>query len=221
MSLARILLGLALGCGMVSHAVPVCAQRIGAAVEKAETEISKAVESDPEHSKGSSDPLSVDPDLAIWTLVVFVVLLIVLKKFAWGPILQALEGREHGIANHIAEAQRHHQEAKALLAQYEQKLASAANEVRELMEEARRDAEHAKQAILAEAKAGAEAERARAMHDIEGATDAALESLAERSAQLAVELAGKILAFKLTSDDHARLIQEAMAKFPAATSSSN
>ena len=90
-----------------------------------------------------------------------------------------------------------------------------------MMEEARRDAEHTRQTILAEAKSGADAERARSLRDIESATDAALETLAERSAQLAVELAGKILKFKLSSDDHARLIQEALAKFPAAASSAN
>ena len=89
------------------------------------------------------------------------------------------------------------------------------------MEEARRDAEHTKQAILAEAKAGAEAERNRALQDIETATDQALKSLAERSAELAVELAGKILQSKLSAADHARLIQEAMAKFPQSTASSN
>jgi F-type H+-transporting ATPase subunit b len=221
MSLARILFCLVLGCGMISRAAPAWAVDVESPIEKAEEKISHAAHTDPEVEQDGSDPLSVDPDLALWTLVVFIVLLFVLKKFAWGPILQALEGREQNIANHIADAERIHQEAKALLAQYEQKLAAAASEVREMMEQARRDAELARQTILAEAKAGAEAERVRALHEIESATDAALESLSERSAQLAVELAGKILKFKLTSDDHARLVQEALAKFPAAASSAN
>jgi F-type H+-transporting ATPase subunit b len=166
-------------------------------------------------------PQEFKSDLALFTLVVFLLLLLTLWKFAWGPIVASLERREQTIANHIAEAKRNHEEAKLLLAQYEQKLAAAAGEVRELMEEARRDAEHAKASILAEAKAGAEAERVRALRDIDAAADAALESLAERSAQLAVELAGKILKFKLTPDDHARLIQEAMTKFPAVSASAN
>ena len=165
--------------------------------------------------------MSIDPDLALFTLLVFVILLIVLGKFAWKPIIEALERREQGIADHIAEAERNHNEAKALLAQYEQKLALAANEVRELLDEARRDAEHTRQSILAEAKAGAEAERARALHEIESATDAALKTLAERSANLAVELAGKVLQTKLSPADHQRLIQDAMAKFPASTASKN
>jgi F-type H+-transporting ATPase subunit b len=221
MSLVRYLLCVALACVVGSYCADLRAENVEASAEHAESELAKVAHSDPSHEKGSTDPLSIDPDLAIWTLVVFVVLLAVLKKFAWGPILHALEAREHGIADHIAEAQRNHEEAKALLAQYEQRLAGATNEVRELMEKARRDAEHAKQDILTEAKAGAEAERVRALRDIEAATDQAMESLAERSAQLAVDLAGKILGSKLSAADHSRIIQEAMAKFPSSSSDVN
>ena len=153
-------------------------------------------------------------DLAIFTFVVFLLLLAILWRFAWGPIVAGLERREQTIAGHIAAAQRSHEEAKQLLADYERKLAGAADEVRGLMEEARRNAEHTKQEILAEAKASADAERNRALHDIEAATDQALKSLAERSADLAIELAGKIVQSKLSASDHTRLIQEAMARFP-------
>ncbi len=210
-------LGAWLGFALVSLcAVSVRAADDPSALEEAEHALSEAAHRDSDQAE--PDPLSVDPDLAIWTIVVFVVLLIVLRKFAWGPILHALEGRERNIAEHIAQAERSHEEAKRLLAEYEQKLANATGEVREMLEQARREAEHAKQEILAEAKAGAEAERQRALHDIEAATDAAIESLAQRSAQLAVDLAGKILQSKLSSADHARLIEEAMAKFPTSAS---
>ncbi len=187
----------------------------------AEQRFSEAQHADPDSEGVGSDPLSVDPDLMIWTLVVFVILLIVLGKFAWGPIIEGLDRREQNIANHIAEAQRNHEAAKTLLAQYEQKLADAAGDVRELLEEARRDAEHTKQAIMAEAKAAADVERTRALHDIDEATNQALKSLAERSAELAVDLAGKILQSKLSAADHQRLIAEAMAKFPDTTPSAN
>jgi F-type H+-transporting ATPase subunit b len=220
MSPLRVMLCALIVCTIsVGTAVSLRGEEPGGAVEHLEKELSHAAHSDPDHSE--PDPLSVDPDLALWTVVVFVVLLLVLRKFAWGPILHALEGREQNIANHIAQAERNHEEAKRLLAQYEQKLAGATGEIRALMEEARREAEHAKQQILAEAKAGAEAERARSLHEIEAATDAALKTLAERSAQMAVELAGKILQSRLSTADHARLIEEAMAKFPKTTASSN
>jgi F-type H+-transporting ATPase subunit b len=170
---------------------------------------------------GLEKPEEYKSDLAIATFIVFLVLLAILWKFAWGPIVAALDRREQMVADHIAQAERNHAEARQLLLSYEQKLASAANEIREMMEGARRDAERAKQSILAEAKAGAEAERARALRDIESATDQAIESLAERSANLAVELAGKILKSQLSSADHARLIEEAMGKFSATSASAN
>jgi F-type H+-transporting ATPase subunit b len=166
-------------------------------------------------------PQEFRSDLSIATFLVFLVLLAILWRFAWGPIVAALERREEAVAEHIAQAERNHEQAKLLLAQYEQKLSSAANEVRELLEEARRDAEHTKQEIIAEAKAGAEAEKARALRDIDTAADSAMESLAERSAALAIELAGKIVHAQLSKDDHARLIQEAVAKFPSATAGHN
>jgi F-type H+-transporting ATPase subunit b len=198
----------------------VCAPVLGIAAQAehelkaAESNVEKAAHEDPGFEGMASDPLTFDPDLALFTLLVFVILLVVLGKFAWGPIVQALEGREHTIADHIAQAERNHEQAKALLADYERKLASAANEVRELMEEARRDAERAKQDILAEAKAGADAERQRALREIDAATEGAIKTLAERSAEMAVDLAGKIMQSKLSTADHTRLIQEAMAKFP-------
>ena len=192
------------------------AQDLGEEIVQAEENLSHAIHTDP-HPPTANDPLSISTDLALWTLIVFVVLLVVLRKFAWGPIIGGLEKRESTIADHIAEAERNHLEAKRLLSQHEQKLNEAAAEVRELMEQARREAEQARQAILAEAKQGADAERTRALHDIEAAADQAMESLAERSAQLAVELAGKILKSKLTSEDHDRLIQEAISKFPKAS----
>jgi F-type H+-transporting ATPase subunit b len=222
MAWARLVSGTAICLSIVALLVTIaCAQNVKAEIEHAEDVAAKAAHTDPDHEGAATDPLSADPDLAIWTVIVFVVLLIVLKKFAWGPILESLDTREKNIANHIAQAERSHEEAKKLLAQYEQKLAAAAGDVREMLDEARRDAEQSRQGILAEAKAGAEAERARALRDIETATDQAMESLARRSAQLAVDLAGKILQSKLSAADHARLIEEAMAKFPASAPSAN
>ena len=105
---------------------------------------------------GDPNPLAVDVDLAICTAIVFFVLLGVLGKFAWPAIVAALDEREQKIANNIAAAEAKHEEAKALLAAHEAKLAAAADEVRELLEEARRDAEHTKSQIIDEAKKAAE-----------------------------------------------------------------
>ncbi|HEX4144023.1 MAG TPA: F0F1 ATP synthase subunit B [Pirellulales bacterium] len=214
MSLARIVFWLAVVGGAVCFPTAGLAEdHIESKLERAERELSRSAHTDPSHGNPKTDPLSVDPDLALWTLVVFVVLLAVLWKFAWGPILAGLEKREHAIAHEIADAKHQHEEANALVAKYEARLAAAGDEVRALLDEGRRDAESAKQTILAEAKSAAEAERIRALREIESATDGALRSLAERSAQLAVELAGKIVRRNLTPADHARLVDEAVEKF--------
>lgn len=171
--------------------------------------------------KVTPSPAEFKTDLAIWTFVVFLVLLAVLTKFAWGPIVAGLQKREQGIADNIAAAQRSHDEAKQRLAEYEKKLAGAANEVRLMLDEARRDSELAKQEIIAEAKAAAHLEQQRGLREVRTATDQALKELSERSTNLAVELAGKIVQAQLKPADHSRLVQEAMTKFTVNGPSAN
>lgn len=169
----------------------------------------------------SEDPAEVKPDLAVYTFVIFLLLLAVLWKFAWGPIAAGLDKREQNIANHIAAAERSNEEAKRMLADYEKKLASAQDEVRAIIEEARRDADHTQQEILAKARSEAQAELERARREIDTATSHALRELAEKSTDLAIGLAGRIVQSELKPADHAKLIQDALAGFPGAAPSKN
>ncbi len=173
------------------------------------------------HAGSDPNPLAVDPDLAIWTGVVFVVLMLVLGKFAWPAISAALEEREKRIEGNIAEAEAKHEESKRLLAEHEAKLARAADEVRELLEEARRDAEHTKSQIVAEAKKAADQERDRAIRDVDRAASNAMKSLAEASANLAVDLAGKVVKQNITPDQQAQLVREAIGRLAASSPSEN
>lgn len=152
-------------------------------------------------------------DLAIWTGVVFVLLLLVLGKFAWGPIVDGLDKRESRIAGEIAAAEKANADAKAQLEEYRKKLAEAGNEVRQLIEQAKHDAEATGQSIVQKAREEADAEKRRAVEDIELATAGALKDLAEQSANLAVNLAGKIVQQRLSAEEHSALINEAVAKF--------
>jgi F-type H+-transporting ATPase subunit b len=163
----------------------------------------------------STDPADFKTDLAIWTFVVFLVLLGVLRKFAWGPITAGLDKRERVVAEHIAIAEQSEAEAKRLLAEYEAKLLGAQDQVRAIVEEARKDAEAMHQEILAKARKDAEAEMERAKHEITTAKDQALIALAQSAADHAVELAGKILGAKLNAADHRSLIEQSLAGFKA------
>jgi F-type H+-transporting ATPase subunit b len=152
-------------------------------------------------------------DLALWTVVVFVCLLLILTKFAWGPLTKALDERERVIADQIAQAGAANERAREILADYQRKLADAEAQVRAIVEQGRRDAEQAGHELIDKAKEEAKAEYQRAVKQIDAATAAAIKELAGRSATLAVELAGKIVRAQLKPSDHARLIEQAVAGF--------
>ena len=165
------------------------------------------------HYEANDDPLEWRKDLAIWTGVVFVVVFVLLYKFAWGPIAEGLDKRESGIADHIASAKRSNEEAKALLEEYQSRLDAAEDEVKAMIDKARFDAKRTGEKIVEAAKASAEEEHQRALADIEQATTNALSELATQSANLAVDLAGKIVRSELKPSDHATLVSEAVSNF--------
>lgn len=161
--------------------------------------------------KDFESPAWFQTDLAVWSFAVFLALLALLTKFAWKPIMQGLEKREDGIARQIAETKASNEEAKRMLASYERRLSEASEEVRGMLEEARRDADTTRQSIVAEARKAAEEELARATREIQFAKDDALSQIAEKAGHLAVEVAGKFLRDKLGHDDQARLVRDSVA----------
>jgi len=162
-----------------------------------------------------TDPAALPKaDLAIWTMVVFAVLLIVLRKFAWTPILDSLHKREHFMESQIQQAKESNEQAQRLLKEHQQKLAQAQEEIRQMMESSRKDAETHRQQVIAEAGQAAQAQKDRALQAIEAAKNTALTELAERSVDTAVGLAGKIVRRQLKRSDHADLVQDALANFP-------
>ncbi len=159
-------------------------------------------------------PAWFSQDLAVWSFVVFITLLVLLTRFAWKPILEGLEKREQGIADLIAATEAANDDAKRLLASYEKRLAEASEEVREMLEEARRDSESTRQTIIADARKNAEEERSRVQNEIDLAKDKALSEIAEKAGQLAVDVAGKFLHEKLTPDDQTRLVRDSISSIP-------
>ncbi len=113
------------------------------------------------------------------------------------------------------EAHRNNEEARRLLAEHEAKINQASQEVREMMDQAKRDADLKKQEIISEAEGAAKAEKDRAIREIQAAKNNALADLAKTSVDQAVGLAGRIVGQKLQVDDHAQLIQDALQQFPS------
>lgn len=176
------------------------------------------VDHDLSHANASvnmQSPQEFRSDLAIWTLAVFICLLVILGKFAWGPIMEGLEKREQSIAAMIDDAKQGQERAAEQLKEYEAKLAAAGEEARDLVAQARKDAESAKDRILGEAQEAADRQRQRAVEDIEVAKNVALQEITEKSVDLAVNLAGRIVRQQLNAEDHSQLIREAMDQLPS------
>jgi len=158
----------------------------------------------------SESPIEVRADLAIYTLAVFLILLAVLWRFAWGPIREALDQRERSIAEQIEEARRSNAQAKELLSQYEQKLAAAQGEVEAILARARREADAVKDDIIRQAQHEADQMRKTAERQIDRAKQQALRELFDQAASLATELAGRIVRRTLKPEDQKELVEEAM-----------
>jgi F-type H+-transporting ATPase subunit b len=191
------------------------------AEEKAEAAAEDAAHEAEEAESGDPNPLAFRTDLALWTFVVFIVLFGLLSFFAWPQIAAALDERERKIAEHIASAEARLEDAKRVLAEHEAKLAAAAGEVRALLEEANRDAEHTRRSIEAKGHQAAQDELARALREIDRAKDGAIESLASASANVAIDLARKVIRDKLSPDEQNQIVREALSKLSAATPSKN
>jgi F-type H+-transporting ATPase subunit b len=165
--------------------------------------------------------LEPQPSLAIWTVVVFIGLLLVLSRFAWKPLLAALQQRETHLEHVLHDTERARNEAEALLAEHRRLMADAQDQVRALLEEARREAQAAGDEVMRKAQSEAEASRQRAERDIATARDQALVELWSKSSELAVSVAGTVLQRELGPDEHRRLIQAAISALPASPGAGN
>lgn len=163
--------------------------------------------------KADLSPMVFFSNTAAWTLVIFLAVCAVLYKFAFGPIAKALDEREQGILGNIASAQKQNEEARELLQQYQAKLDASKEEVRQIIEKAKKNAERQAEDIVVKAREAAGAERDRTMKEIESAATSALQSIAERSAKLAANLAGKMIRAEVKPEQHRILIDAALQEF--------
>ena len=151
-------------------------------------------------------------DLGIWTLVVFLLLLFVLSKFAWKPMMQGLEHRERAIHSALQEAQQAREEAARLRAQLEEQMRQANEQARKILDEARQAAERTTAEMIAEAHKKIQAEHERLQREMSLAYDRAKRDLQTQVVQLSTLVASKVLRRQLDHDDHRRFTDEALAE---------
>ena len=174
------------------------------------------------HEKKSGEeppgPITSKPgevDLAVWSLIVFIVFVVVLKKLAWAPLSKALDERQSRIESDLQGAEEARVKAEQMLVEHQQKLDAVQDEVREIIAEARRDAETTKQDIIETAQKEAETMQNRAVGEIERARDAALKDLFDQVTTQVTQATETVVGRSLTGEDHSRLIDEALREISA------
>lgn len=165
-----------------------------------------------DHGHPSGVPLGWKADLALFSLITFVLFVAVLGKFAWGPMIQGLDKRELGIQKAIDDAEEGRRKAQAMLAEYEQKLKAAEQTVQAMVAEARRDAERTSQDLIANAQREVSLIRDRAKDDIRQATDTALAEVFTQINSQVVLATEHVLGRALDEADQDRLVGQALAE---------
>lgn len=143
----------------------------------------------------------------IYQLLMFIILLALLRKFAWQPLMNIMKQREEHIANEIDQAEKRRQEAEKLLEEQRELMKQSRQEAQALIENARKLAEEQKEQIVASARAEAERVKEVAKKEIEREKEQAMAALREQVASLSVLIASKVIEKELTEQDQRKLIE--------------
>jgi F-type H+-transporting ATPase subunit b len=161
---------------------------------------------------GGSFLVSPNVGLMIWTLVVFGLTLLVLWKFVFPRIAEALDRRQHAIEDSIDAAERTRRDADELLQEYRQRLADARGQADEIVSRARKTGEATEAEALAEARRRREELMEQTRRDIQAETRRAIQEIRSEVADLTVLATEKVTRKSLTGDDQRRLVDEALSE---------
>jgi F-type H+-transporting ATPase subunit b len=173
--------------------------------------------------EGTEAPNLLSPNygLMFWTLIIFVVLAIVLTKFAFGPITKAVEAREHALEEAISAAKRDREEAARVLAEHRAALDASRAEGQKIIVDARAAADRVRTELIEQAHAEQASMLARARQDIEAEKSAAIAQLRREAVDLAIAGAGKVIDRNLDQAANRQLVESFLASVtPGAVSAS-
>jgi F-type H+-transporting ATPase subunit b len=156
--------------------------------------------------------IDINPGLMFWTLITFVVVLIVLRRFAFGPIQQMIDARRSAITADLDAAEKARGEAQAALAEYREQLAEARKEAARIVEDARKVGEERRAADVAALEAETVRLKDQAKAEIAAETRQALAQLKQHVAELTVVATEKVVRARLDTDEQKRLIEDALAE---------
>jgi F-type H+-transporting ATPase subunit b len=150
----------------------------------------------------------INVGVSFWTLIIFLLLSVVLAKYAFPPILGYAAAREQRIQDALDEARRQREESEKLLEQQRQELLNARQEAQALIAEGKQAAERVRDDMLTRAKAEQEELVTRARQEIERDRQKAIESLRREAVDLALAAAGKLVGRRIDAAEDRRLVTE-------------
>lgn len=152
--------------------------------------------------------LSINPGLAIWTIVSFLLFVLLLRLFAWGPILQALEKREKRIVDTIESAEKARAESEELLLRQQEALKEAREEARAVIDRATTEAVKSGEEVARRARKEAEDLLERARTEIRNEEQRAVENVRREAVEVALEAATRLMRRSMKDDDHRKMVEE-------------
>jgi len=160
-----------------------------------------------EHEAAAPGLMDIRINLMFWTLVIFLVLFFILKKWAFPAILSSVEAREKALEDAIESAKRDREEAAKLLAEHKAAIDNARNEAQKLIADGRAVAEKMRAEMLEKTRADQQELLERARRDIANERDKAIAELRREAVDLAIAGASKVIEQNLDSDKNRKLVE--------------
>jgi len=160
-----------------------------------------------QESEGGGGLYDINTGLSVWTLIVFVSLLLILRKYAWGPIVDAVDSREKGIQAAIDGAAELNAEAAKLLEEHREQMADARRQASEILAEAKVASERVRKELEEKARTEAQGIVERALAEIERERDGALETLRRESVDLALAAASRLMQESFDQETDRELVE--------------
>ena len=156
--------------------------------------------------------MEIDPTQLIWSIINFLILLAILYKFLWNPILKTFDKRKEEINTNLTSAEEQKKEAERMLNEYKEILNNANNEAQEIINKANKTAEQNKNEIINQAREEANKISQKAREDIAREKENAMKEVRDEIATLAVMAAGKVLEKNITKEDHEKMVKEFLSE---------
>jgi len=151
----------------------------------------------------------------IWTFIIFLLLLVILAKVAWKPLIASLKARENAIADSLSRAEQARADAERLIAENKQERAKAEEEVQKALKEGRAFAEQMRRDLVEKAKEEAQRMLSQAHAEIERDTQRALRQLRTEVSDLAVMATSKLLDENMNEERHHNVVHKMIADLTA------